>query len=118
METAALAPFLDRIVEVVAIALAFIGRGQERLGIAGTHLQFDDAGPVIDKQHLLPRLAAVGRLEETAFLVGAVEPAERADVDDVGVLRMDDDTADLEALLEAHVLPRLAAVHRLVNAVA
>ena len=35
-----------------------------------------------------------------------------------GVLRMDDDLADLERLLQAHVLPGLAAVGGLVDAVA
>ena len=44
--------------------------------------------------------------------------AERGDVDDVRVARMDDDAADLLRVVEADVRPRLPAVGRLVHAVA
>ena len=87
-------------------------------GIGRVHVDVDDAGLVVEEEDLLPGLAAVGGLEQAAFLVGAVEPAQGADVDDVGIFRMDGDAADLEGLLQAHVLPGLAAVGGLVNAVA
>src|SRR5207245_991273 len=67
---------------------------------------------------LVPRLAAVGRLVEAAVRTIAVEPTQGADVDDVRVSGVDCDPADLEGLLEPHVGPRLAAVGRLVDAVA
>src|SRR3954467_8765333 len=44
--------------------------------------------------------------------------SERADVNDVGVLRMDGDGGDVLRIFEAHVLPGLAAVSRLVNTIA
>ena len=60
------------------------------------HDEVDDAGLVVEDTDALPGLAAVGGLEQAALLVRAVEPAEGADVDDVGILRVDDDLADLE----------------------
>ena len=66
----------------------------------------------------VPRLAAVDRLVEAAVGVRPVQPAEDADVSDVRVLRVDRDRADLVRILEADVLPRLAAVDGLVHAVA
>ena len=44
--------------------------------------------------------------------------AERGDVDEVGVRRVDADRGDGQRLLEADVRPRLAGVGRLVDAVA
>src|SRR5262249_42458733 len=77
-----------------------------------------DAGLLVDVEDLLPVLAAVGRLENAAVLAVAVQPAERADVDDVRVLGVNGDAADLEGLRQTHVLPSLAAVGGLVDAVA
>src|SRR5262245_34433592 len=102
---------------VEAVALALPHGHKKRVGIGGTHRQIDDARLVIDMKNAVPRLAAVGRLEKSALWMRAIKPAERADIDDIRVLRMDDYLADLERLLEAHVFPRLAAVGRLVDTV-
>src|SRR5262249_17673758 len=91
---------------------------EQDVGVGRVHGDVDDAGPLVDVEDLPPALAAVGGLVEAALLAGAVEPAQRPDVDDVRVGRVDDDTADLEALFQAHVLPGLAAVGGLVDAVA
>src|SRR5262249_17074463 len=74
--------------------------------------------PVRALQDERPGLAAVGGLVEAA--VGAVRPelARHAGVDDVAVLRMDENPHDALGLLEAHVGPGLAAVGGLVDAVA
>src|SRR5262249_1484328 len=93
-------------------------RGEQRLGVGRVHLQVDDARVVVDGEHLGPVLAAVGRLVDAALLAGPVQPPERPDVDDVGVLRVNGEFADLESLLQPHVLPGLAAVGGLVDAVA
>ena len=66
----------------------------------------------------VPALAAVGRLVEAA--VGAVAPerTRRAGVHGVAVLRVDDDAGDPFRLGQPDVGPGLAAVGRLVDAVA
>src|SRR5262249_31273193 len=103
-------------IELVALPLP---RGDEqRLRIGRTHLNVDDASPLIDGQDLVPGLAAVRRLVEPTFAAWPVESSERADVDDVGVGGMNGDTTDLKTLLESHVLPGLAAVRGLVDAIA
>src|SRR6185369_10914395 len=67
---------------------------------------------------LRPGSAAVRGLVEPA--VGRVRPqgAGRAHVDDVAVLRMDDDADDTLAVGQAYVGPGLAAIGRLVDAIA
>ncbi len=44
--------------------------------------------------------------------------AQRANVDDVGILRIDDDAADLPRVVQADVLPGLSAVGGFVDSVA
>ena len=44
--------------------------------------------------------------------------ALRRDVNDIWILRVDDDSSDVLGLLQAHVLPSLACIDGLVNAVA
>src|SRR5262249_19890330 len=80
--------------------------------------QVDDTGPLVHEVNLLPGLAAVGGLVHAAVGARAVQPAQGADVDDVRVLRGDDDPADLVGLVQGHVLAGLAAVAGLVDAVA
>ena len=72
----------------------------------------------IPVQRPLPRLAAVGALVDAALLAVEAQPAERRDVDDVGVGRMDADLRNHAGIGERHVRPRLAGVDRLVDAVA
>ena len=73
---------------------------------------------VVDLQHLLPGRAAVGRLVDAALAAGPEERAGRRDEHDVVVDRIDDDAVDVPRLAQPHVAPRLAAVGRLVDAVA
>ena len=92
--------FLHRVVAVVAVgrcrrrdSVSKPSRWRSHMatssvsGSVGCIAHVDDAGLVVDVEDLLPGLAAVGGLEQAALLVGAVEPAEGADVDDVRVLR-------------------------------
>ena len=105
-------------VESPAGAAALIRGREEHLRIRRVHDQVHGTGVLVDGEDVLPRDAAVGGLEDAALLVGAPQPAERGDVDDVGILRVDDDPADVLRLAQPHVLPGLAAVGRLVDAVA
>src|SRR5207248_6765343 len=60
----------------------------------------------------------VGRLVEAAIRAVAPQLSGGAGVDGVGVARIDDDARDPLRLREPHVLPALAAVDGLVDAVA
>src|SRR5215212_25615 len=88
------------------------------LGIRRIDLEIRDAVLVVDVESPAPRLTAVGRHEHAAFFVWTKSVSERADVNDVGVLRVDGDGGDSFGVFEAHVLPRLAAVSCFVDAVA
>src|SRR4029079_9912840 len=76
------------------------------------------AGVVVDLQRLLPRLAAVGGLEDAALAAGAEQRPGRRHPDDVVVARVDDDAVDVLRRLEADVAVGLAAVRGLVDGVA
>ncbi len=99
-------------------SLHVVHRRVERVGALAVEHEVDGAGPIVEVEDLLPGLSAVGRLEHAALLVGRPEAAHRRDVDDVGVGGMDDDAADVLRLAQPHVLPGLARVDRLVDAVA
>ena len=62
---------------------------------------------------MLPMRATIDGAEDAAFAVGSPLPAHRGHVDDVRILRMNDDLADMVRLAKAHVRPRLATIHRL-----
>ena len=62
--------------------------------------------------------SAVGRLEHAALGVCSPEVTLRGDVDDVGISWMDHDTGNDARVDKAHVVPALAAVGGLVNAIA
>src|SRR5262249_23710215 len=106
------------IVQHPAVAPALIRRRVEDVWVAAVHDEIGRPGLVIDVQNLLPGLAAIGRLEDAALFVGREQVAQRRDVDDVRVDRVDDDASDVLAVLQAHVLPGAAGVGRFVNAVA
>ena len=76
------------------------------------------AGVLVFREHLLKRLAAVGRAIDAALLVGTVRVAERGDEEAVGIARVDGDVGDLLRVAQAQMRPRLAGVGRLVDAVA
>ena len=82
-------------------------RGREqRVGVVVVHDEVDDARVLVDVEDLLPRRAAVRRLEQPPLLVRAPQVADRADVGDIGVARIDLDSADVARVLEADVRPR------------
>ena len=100
------------------VAPALVGSGHQGVRVAGVHDDVGHARVLVDGQHGIPGLPAVRRLVEAAVAAGAPERALRGDVDDVRVLRVDEDLADVLGGLQADVLPALAAVLALVDAVA
>ena len=73
---------------------------------------------VVDVECFGPGLTAVRSHKDAAFFVWTKRVSERADVNNVRILRIDDDRGNTFGVFEAHVLPGLAAVRRLVNTIA
>src|SRR4029078_1874871 len=93
--------------------------GVDRLGVLAVHRQHRAAGREVGAlEHSRPRLAAVGRLVDAAVVAVAPQLARHADVDGVGAARVDEDLGDALRVRQAHVGPTVAAVGRLVDAVA
>src|SRR5206468_4310369 len=98
VDAALLAAFLDGVIVVVtvlhrliagmavkAVAPPLPGRCQQRIRLLRMELHVNDASDIVQQEHLVPGLAAVGRLVEAALLAGAIESSERADINDVGI---------------------------------
>ena len=73
---------------------------------------------VVDEQHLLPGLAAVGGLVDPALRVRSPQMAEGGGVDDIRVPGVHDDPADDVGRAQADEAPGLAAVGGLVHPLA
>ena len=93
-------------------------RGVHHVGVGAVHGDVDGRRGIVAEQHAPKALAAVGALVHAALRVRRRVLAEGRDEDDVGVGRVDADLRDVLGPLEAEVRPRLAAVGRLVHAVA
>jgi hypothetical protein len=117
-EARAVAEAHGGVVAVEAVAAALVGHRVDDGRILGIDADVDAARVLVDEQHALPRGAAIERSIQAALVVRAPEPTEGGDEHPVGVAGVDRDVADLERLLEAHAGPGLAAVLRLVDAVA
>src|SRR5215469_11519520 len=78
----------------------------------------DSAGILVFIKNLLPGLAAIERAEDAPLRVGSIGMAECRDKRDIRIRWIDDDFANGSRIVQTDVLPRLAAVERLVHAVA
>ena len=93
--------------------------GEEHAGVLRVHRHGAAArGEVGTGEDQVPGLAAVRRLVEPTIGAVAPELPRRAGVDDVGIARIDGDLRDPLGVLQPHARPTLAAVDRLVDAVA
>src|SRR5439155_11943894 len=93
-------------------------RREQDVRVAGIHGQVDRPGLVVLEEDLLPALAAVPGTEDAALRARTVRVAQGRDVDEVRVLRVDDESGDLAGVLEPDARPRLPRVGGLVDAVA
>src|SRR5215213_163761 len=100
------------------LALEAPHAGVKNVWICRIDLEIRDAVLVVDVESLGPGLTSVRSHKHAAFFVGTKSMSERPDVNDVRVLRVDDDGGDTFGIFETHVLPGLAAVCRFVNTVA
>ncbi len=93
-------------------------RGEQLVRVRRIDDEVGGAGALVDVEHPLPGLAAVGGLEDAALGVLAPEPAHRGYPGDVRIGGVEDDAVDALGLLETQVLPGVATVERPVDAVA
>src|SRR5262249_5262321 len=77
-----------------------------------------DPRVLVDEERLGPRGPAVRGHKDPAIGIRPPESAQRGHIYDVRVHRMDDDSPDVHRVLQTDMLPGLARVHRLVDAVA
>ncbi len=82
------------------------------------HLHIDNPSSVIDVENFFPSCAGICGLENASVFIRTVKSSESADINNVGVLGMYDDLADLKCLFEAGMCPGLATIERLVDTVA
>src|SRR5262245_27846578 len=100
------------------MATPLVTRRDDHIRVSRVEHEVGHARVLADGEDALPGLAAVARLVQPTVPARPPEWALSGDVDDVGIARVDDDLPDVLRLFQAHVLPRLAAVVRAVNAVA
>ena len=92
--------------------------GEHRAGVVRVDGEIDRAGVLALEQHAVPGLAAVPRPVDSPLVVRPEDVAQCRHVDEVGVVRMHADAADVPRVAEPQVTPGLAAVGRPVDAVA
>src|ERR1044072_3229246 len=78
--------------------------------VRGIDLEICDAVLVVDVERFGPCLTTVRSHKHATLFVWTKSMAHRADVNDVRVLRIDDDRGDAFGVFQTHVLPGLAAV--------
>jgi hypothetical protein len=91
--------------------------GVEDLGVLGVHREIRGARLIVAKEHAVPGLAAVDRLEDSPLLIRTVRISQRGCIDNVRVGGMDANPADDHAARQSHMGPCAAGVGRLVDAV-
>ena len=98
-------------------SLSYIAAYSDRRRLAVDH-QVDRADAVVDEEHLLPRLPAIHGSEDAPLGVLREQMSHGRDVDDVRILRMDDDARDVMRVGETHELPGRAGIRGLEDAFA
>ncbi|MBA7642257.1 hypothetical protein ES703_49946 [subsurface metagenome] len=71
----------------------------------------------MNSQYFLPFLSAVGGLVQSPLRIFRIQMPEGRHIDDVRILGMDDDAADMVGFFKAHILPGFAGVCGLVHSV-
>ena len=91
--------------------------GEQYFGIRRSHRQIahPNLRPLIERMR--PCLAAISRLEHAPLRIRPIRVPQCSDIDDVRVLRIDHDPADLSRFTQPDVRPRLSAVDGLVDPV-
>ena len=91
--------------------------GEQHAGVVRVYCEVCRAGVLALVQDVFPVLAAVNGPEHAALEVRAEGVTERADVNDVGVGRVNPDAGDVAGVLESEVLPGSSSVVGPVHAI-
>src|SRR5262249_39152104 len=105
-------------VEAARAPQALVGRGVQDVRVARIHDEIRRAREGIYVQTLRPGAPAIDRLEHAALGIPLPEIADRGDIRDIGIGRMEDDAANRAGVVETEVRPRVAGVGRAVHAAA
>jgi len=87
------------------------------VGVGGVHHHIPHPGPLIDVEDVLPRVSSIGGPVDPTHIAIGPRRTHHTDVDQVGIRRVSDDTVDSLRAFEAHELPTVPAVDRLVQTV-
>src|SRR5690242_550174 len=72
--------------------------------------QIDGADIAVLVEHLLPCRSSIKRTENPPFIIRPVRMSHRSDEDVIGVVWIDENSANLLSITQAKVLPGLAAI--------
>ena len=103
--------------EIPRLAAHFPQRSIDGGRVGRIERHIDRAGVVVLVEDLLPRFSAIAGAKDPALAVGTEGVADGCDKDDVGILRIDDQRANLPRVGQANVRPVLAAIDRFIDAV-
>src|SRR4029079_15416721 len=104
---------------VVGLAKVIPHRGDEVVVVGRIDGDVDAAGGGVRRlERSLPGVTAVGGVVDAALPSGHEEVAADGHPDPLGLLRVDDDPADVAGRLESHVLPGVPTVGRPVHSLA
>src|SRR5262249_14736464 len=118
VQTGLLTKLGRRITAGKRIAAHAVGSSIQNLWLPRIDGNIDESSILVDVLDLLPGQAAILGLVQTPFFVRSPHMAERRNINDIWICRMNDDPANVVAVAQSHVLPSLAAVDRLVDTVA
>ena len=90
---------------------------KQKLRFGGRHCEVGNANLGAEVEDSRPVGSSVDGLINAAFGIRSVDMAERADVNDIRILRVDHDFADLARVFEADMGPGCACVSGFINAV-
>ena len=104
--------------EIPRLTAHLVERGEQRVRIVRIENNIDRAGVFVLAQDLGPRLAAIGRAENSAIGIRPIGVPDGSHENDVRIIRMDDERADMASIFQADVVPIAAAIDGLINAIA
>src|SRR3954453_20529393 len=81
----------------------------------GIEREIDSPRMIVTIQDFLPRLSAVLGPEDATLFIRTIRMAERNDIDEVRVFRVDTNFRDGLCVSKAHVVPGLARISGLIN---
>ena len=97
----------------IAIGLPY--RRVQNAGVIRIHRQINCARFFAPKQNIFPSCSAVFRAKDAALFVRPKSVTECRHIDQIGVLRMNANFADMTGFLQADVCPSFTAIGRLVH---